>query len=278
MTEKDNNWISVGALGEAFAPDSNLTAPSPDLVGKTITLYFENGDVIEHVFTSDSEMTWKVTAGEETGVSAEESYLATSLRPGIYFIDFVKATVEKDTSVSIILDLNENVATCVVSRLPDAEGAHSSLLARALKNEELTLVRSEFHHASVNKPFDPAAKHHQETEELVGLRIRHRYNPKELYEHIYLSPTRYTWQCIEGAEQGLADTDSCHYHKIGDHLYLFTWREKLVPTVGCVLMDHDSLKTTGKIFGYADDDLTQTVNFPVGAYSEIANWTKDATI
>ena len=89
------------------------------------------------------------------------------------------------------------------------------------------------------------------TTELIGRRVEYTYSPTERYEHIYLNEDFYTWQCLLGSEKGLADTDRCHYLKLGDELYLFVWREKIVPTLGAVVADFSAMRTMGKIFGHA---------------------------
>ncbi|MCS6036118.1 hypothetical protein LNQ52_01035 [Klebsiella pneumoniae subsp. pneumoniae] len=33
-------------------------------------------------------------------------------------------------------------------------------------------------------------------------------------------------------EKGLADVDRCHYVQVAEDLYLFVWREKIIPTLG----------------------------------------------
>jgi len=71
----------------------------------------------------------------------------------------------------------------------------------------------------------------------------------------------------------MADTDLCHYFKLAQELYLFVWREKLVPTLGVVVVNLAELKTTGKIFGYESDDFGKLTNFPVGAFAQLANVT-----
>jgi len=99
----------------------------------------------------------------------------------------------------------------------------------------------------------------------VGQRIEYTYSPTERYEHVYLNDRLYTWHCLAGSEKGLADTDRCHYLRLAPLLYLFVWREKLVPTLGVVVVDLEQMKTTGKIFGYRGFAAGTLVNFPVGA-------------
>ncbi|WP_311196791.1 MoaF C-terminal domain-containing protein, partial [Pseudomonas protegens] len=93
---------------------------------------------------------------------------------------------------------------------------------------------------------------------------RYIYSASEAYEHTYLNANFYSWQCLRGLEHGLADTDRCHYSKIAEQLYLFDWREKIVPTLGLVLIDLKSGRSDGKIFCYQGADFSSAANFPVG--------------
>ena len=49
------------------------------------------------------------------------------------------------------------------------------------------------------------------------------------------------------------------------------WREKIVPTLGAVLVDLEQMKTTGKIFGYSGFDFGTVMNFPVGARASLVS-------
>jgi len=273
ITPEVTNWISVGALADSFAPDSNILARTDDLVGRQLTLHTADGGAARYEFTTEDTLNW-TASGPGAAESGSETYTATSLRDGIYFIDFVKAGSRPPCSVSIVADLNLGIATTVTGLMPTAEVAHSSVLRRAQQQQELTPVAATFVSATIDRPYEPGLPHHQPTTELVGLRLQHRYNPHEVYEHIYLNEKRYAWHCLSGIEQGLADVDRCHYYKIAHNLYLFVWREKIVPTLGAIMLDLDRMKTTGKIFGYADDALSSVSNFPVGAHSKLLNKTE----
>jgi molybdenum cofactor biosynthesis protein MoaF len=271
-TSESTNWISVGALAQSFAPESNTLARSEDLAGKSFVIDLADGHAISYQFATDSHLNW--TATGPGGVNeGSETYLATCLRDGIYFVDFVKAEARPPVSVSIVLDFNLGVATSVTATLPASDDAHGSVLRRAQLQGELTSVSAEIVSATIDHPYDAALPHHQPTTDLIGLRLQHRYNPHEVYEHIYLNEKFYAWHCLSGIELGLADVDRCHYYKIARDLYLFVWREKIVPTLGAILVDLEQMKTTGKIFGYADDTLSSVSNFQVGARSKVVNRT-----
>jgi hypothetical protein len=56
-----------------------------------------------------------------------------------------------------------------------------------------------------------------------------RYSPLHLYEHVYLSSERYAWQCLRGEQRGHGDVDLSTLWKFADGLYLFCFREFVIP-------------------------------------------------
>lgn len=266
MTE--TNWISVGDLGTSFAISSHALTPVADLAGQAYDIDLA-GDVITHTFVDGETLRWSVKGTAQSGT---DTYRATSPREGIYFVDFIKSS-ERATSVSLVLDPQRGIATAVVGTLPDQARASTPAVELARQKRELTSVDVQILSGVIDSAFDAASPVHEDTDELVGKRVLYRYNPHECYEHVYLNDRMYAWHCISGVEQGLADADRCHYRKIRDSLYLFIWREKVVPTLGIIVIDLEACKTTGKIFGYAGDDFGKLVNFPVGAYATVLNTT-----
>jgi len=266
----NSEWITVGALADGFAPEAFLL-PDADLAGQTLTLNFSNGWSIPHRFEQD-QLHWNAADGSSSGSAA---YRATSIRPGVYFVDFLKIEDGQEWSVSLVLDIKAGAFTAVLGRLPDADALKSaSLYARARASQPLTLVEAQFIHGSIDKPWQDGACPHALTHDLIGLRNRYRYSPSEAYEHVYLNENFYTWQCLKGVEKGLADTDLCHYYKIADQLYLFVWREKLIPTLGVVMIDLAQHRSDGKICGYADDSLSTLANFRMASHCDVLNRTE----
>jgi hypothetical protein len=243
-------WISVGELAAAFGPDTYTPRPTSDLAGSAQTLYFDDNRVVEHRFLSDSRLAWTVDGGVADGTGGEAGYSALKVRDGIYFVDFV-AHQTPPTAISLVLDLGQRIATALVARLPDSPDVGCSLASRIAAGEELTAVSVDFSSAAIGTPFTAATARHEPTCDLIGRRVEYTYSPTERYEHIYLNEDFYTWHCLLGSEKGLADTDRCHYFRLADQLYLFVWREKIVPTLGAVVADFVAMRTMGKIFGHA---------------------------
>lgn len=254
------NWISVGALADGFAPGSHTLPPCFDLAGHSLELTFEKGPAYSLAIERRGDAQMITTP--DGGVVAVR---VTSLRAGFYFVDYL----DQQTSVTLLVDQSSGRALRIISTLPKAEGAPQSLLSRVQSGLPLTEVETFFQPGHiVGKDKMPGF---ERTAELVGKRIRYRYSPTELYEHIYLNESFYTWHCLSGVEAGLADTDYCHYFKLADQLYAFVWQEKIVPTLGVVMVDLAQNRTDGKIFGYAELATGIYKNFPVGAMARFAN-------
>jgi hypothetical protein len=269
---KQTEWVQVGELAEGFAPDSNKLDIVDELAGKAMVLFLDNGTAIKHSFDTGSTLTWEVLEGKDKGERGTEEYTATSIRSDIYFIDFIKAS-ETATSVNIVMNIATSNATLLVAALPSESETMRAAFARVTAGDLLTGVDAQFFQASIDRPYEPGMGH-PETQELIGKRVQYDYSPHEKYEHIYLNSNYYCWQCLKGVEQGLSDTDRCHYFKIADNLYYFVWREKIIPTLGSIMIDLERLKTTGKIMGYDGTDFDKVNNFHVGAFAKVLNETQ----
>lgn len=249
------SFIPVGTLGEGFTPGANVLEETTDLTGQTLTLRLYTPITLR---IGDGVASW----GEHTDVPVR----ITSIRPGVYLVD----GIADEVSTTFVLDVDAAAVTVVEGRLPDAATREESAFTRVRRGDDPTGVTARIAHGGIH---GPAAAPHAPTTELVGLRTRYTYSPTEVYEHIYLNPDLYTWHCLSGVEKGLADTDRCHHIAIRERLTLFVWREKIVPTLGVVLIDLDAMRTDGKIFGNDGFDAGSVVAFPVGARAEISNVT-----
>ena len=266
--KKPKPFIPVGQLAKAFAHDSFALPVSEDLAGQRLKLHFEDGSLAECSFETMGKLVWKPASGAKNSQPTEETCTVTRVRKAIYFVDFVKH-LERATTLSLVLDLSRGIFTVVEGRLPEKNEARKDLLSRVAAGRELTDVAAIFRHGAIDRSFGPRTPRHTVTEELVGKRIEYSYSPTERYEHIYLNGSFYTWHCLLGAEQGLADTDCCHSYKLARNLYLFVWREKIVPTLGIVVVDLNAMRTTGKIFGYEGNNFRKASNFRIGARARL---------
>ena len=268
------DWISVGALGEAFKPGANVLPWASSLLGTSHTLFLQDGSLLDLRFMAPGTLNWRSRSSPEAlpeGGARATACIAAEIRPGIFFVDFVDAR-QRAATLSVVLDLPRRACTTVLGALPKAEEVSQPMLQRIAQGKDLTSVGATFLRGSIDEPFS-ATNAHPDTTDLVGKRVEYTYSPTERYEHVYLNEKLYTWHCLDGSERGLADTDRCHAIRIAPLLYLFVWREKLVPTLGVVLLDLEQMKTTGKILGYRAFDCGEITNFPVGARARVVSST-----
>jgi hypothetical protein len=267
---KEIKFIQVGELAQSIT--ENVMPQVADLAGRSLQLNYEDDVPITLKFGHDNSLSWKVNSASEGKNRAVVSYQATCPREGIYFVDYINP-LQQAESISHILDLEHKIATTIVGTMPTEQETRRDLFSRAQQGAPLTGVNVRFMHACIDVPFSP---HHQHapTEDLIGKRVMYVYSQTEIYEHVYLNENFYTWQCLSGVEKGLADTDRCHYYKIGDNLYLFVWREKIIPTLGVVVIDYKTMKTTGKLCGYESGEFGRLANAPLGAHALFLNETR----
>lgn len=261
-----SRWTTIGALSDSFAVERFSLPEADDLSGTTFTIYPTEGKAIEF-WLEKPIISWK---DPDTKRTKTATYRATSIRDGIYFIDFMNGTC----SISIILNAPQETFTLVIGKLPSKKDCQANLYHRALLRQELTAVKVKFIHGSLDKPYQNSQYTHHLTTELLGLRNLYRYSPNEAYEHIYLNKNFYTWHCVKGIEAGLADTERCHYYKIADELYLFVWRERIIPNLGVMLIDLKQNKSNGKICGYEIGGFNKVINFPITSYCSFINRTE----
>ncbi len=272
---KHTEFMQVGDFVEDFG--GNELPHTDELVGRSFDIHFDNGWMVRHSFLPDQQLKWQMVQGTDPDPTAPESdlenYRATCLRDNYYLIDFVKR-YKPTQSVTLLIDLTHNIATMILTTMPTREETLKPIFQRVIDQELLTPMRALIAHGAIDQPFSPQTPRHEPTEELVGKRVRYQYGSKDSYEHIYLSREFYTWNCIQGPEAGLSDTDYCHYYKVADELYLFVWLEKVIPTIGVIMVDFNRGKTSGKIFGYKGEDFGETCNTAVGAYLTLKNETR----
>lgn len=258
---EETAFIQVGALSDGFAPDSYILETSNKLTGKAFQLNFtETAQKISVSFPTDQKIKWQ---------DAITECRITSIRSGIYFVNFISP---EDWRVGVTIIINEQDNNCVLLQgsLPTEADIRISAFSKVEQNLPLTDVKIDIQFGTLGDNQGQAPTY---TSELIGMRNMYTYNPKERYEHVYLNEQFYAWHCLDGVEKGLADVDRCHYIKIANNLYLFIWCEKIIPTLGVILIDLDEMRTDGGIMGYQDQAFSSISLFPVGAHATVLNKT-----
>ncbi|MFH8252566.1 MoaF C-terminal domain-containing protein [Microbacterium sp. B2969] len=237
-----DQWPDVTAMLEGFGEPS-LPASS-SLEGAPLDVRFENGWIIRHTF-QDGRVTWTITDGEGAGQTGTHPYRAVEVRPGIFFVDFVKGEGVRSSDLSMVLDTSDGRVTVADSSFIDRDGrvrmSTAILSGRVVGTGEI----------------EPRRR----TSELVGKRIYYRYSPTEHYEHIYLNAGTFVWHCVRGAEVGLADADPVQVFELADGIVLLHWSETVMPVESIVTIDLTNQRSIGRMFCW-DGPTLDTVHIP----------------
>lgn len=251
-----STWLPLDGLAPGF--DASKAPLSQALSGRTLTLVDDRGTRITHIFSADS-VTWTYEPGEGDPIEAASQTDACEVfevDENLYYAQFHHDYHPHET-VSLILDLRSGHALGIISILGDAAPGKTAV--------EHVFAPSRIE--EIGQTGEPPAP----TTELIGRRVLWVYSSVHAYEHVYLSPHWYTWQCLAGPEQGLADTDENTVWRIRPGIYVFAWREKVIPCGSVTIADHrdaKALRSHGVLFG-RDESGTGQSHFTFGAHGRL---------
>ncbi|MFT4210303.1 MAG: molybdenum cofactor biosynthesis F family protein [Microbacterium sp.] len=251
-----STWLPLDGLAPGF--DASKAETTADLDGRTVTVVDDRGTRISHTF-SPGTVAWdyRPGTGDATEAAAEtDDCEVFRVDEDLYYAQFHHEHLPEE-AVTLILDLRSGHALAVISLLGTAAAGRTAV------QHVFVPSRIEGVEGSGEAPAP--------TTELIGRRVLWVYSAEHAYEHLYLSPHWYTWQCLAGPEQGLADTDENSVWRIRPGIYVFAWREKVIPCGSVTIADHRDLKALrsyGVLFG-TDEAGTGQTHFTFGAHGRL---------
>lgn len=253
-----STWLPLDELAPGF--DANKATHTTDLAGTEISVTGTDGTRIRHRFTDD-EVTWELVPGDGSAESqGRDPYEAFHVDDDLYFVQFHHQHAPTE-AVSLVVDRRDGRALSIVSSILDPEPGH-------------TRVRHTFASSTVDGT-DASGAEPAPTNALIGRRVEWVYSADHAYEHVYLSPRWYTWQCLAGPERGLADTDENSVWEVRPGIYVFAWREKVIPCASVTIADHrdvNAIRSHGVLFGLDETGEVPT-HFTFGAHGRLLSVT-----
>ena len=217
--------------------DTNRLPQTDALEGQTHEISLSDGGHVSLQFGSGRSVKWSVT-GESWAGSDVDTYDGVAVGDGAFWVD---------------LNLSERPVESITAIFQPETGwallVHSIIHGEDFTTE--TRVMQTFHpgfvgaHANVTLP--------EETRDLIGKRTLFRYSANHLYEHIYLSSRRFVWHNLVGEQRGHAAAELATTWKLEDGLYVFTWREEIIPVGTVFVFDYARGRSTGKFIGLTSD-------------------------
>lgn len=251
-----STWLPLDGLAPGF--DANKAPLTADLAGRTVTLVDDRGTRIVHRF-GEARVEWEYVPGEGDPIpptTGADDYEAFRVDDGLYFAQF-HHEYDPNEAVSLVIDLTNGRALSVIQAIGGDFPGNTAV--------KQLFVPSRLEGVEATGP-EPAP-----TASLIGRRVLWVYSTEHAYEHVYLSPDWYTWQCLAGPEKGLADTDENSVWQIRPGIYVFAWREKVIPCASVTIADHRdqrNVRSHGVLFGLDESGEVPT-HFTFGAHGRL---------
>ena len=237
-----NNWQmtkeEVAALTEksVFGPPSPMAGnkgPVSDyLVGKELTLRFDNGVAAEYRFDTIDTLHWR-----RPGESAwrEERYEAWESAPGVVMFGHLLSGAPQNDCYKLVADFDHGLVTCI----------HGTIGSKYIANE--AQAETWFGVIEMDGMTPPKYRRHQFTDELVGRAVTWNYSPGLTSMHLYTTPHSLSWIIFgESGAGGMEWSGPASYVKIRDELYLAYWLEEACNgTLGTILVNLRTMHDCG---------------------------------
>jgi len=230
-----------GAAGMA----TNALPPSDHLAGKTFTLRYDSGPVMEYRVESADELSWRKD-GEGGWTTAR--YQAYEVAPGlILFGHLLEGAPDHDGHI-VTVDFHQGLATCFNGHLNTpyiANEAGARTFFGVVEMEGLT---------------PPMYRRHQRTTEMLGRCITYSYAPGLTSMHLYSTPHTVSWIIFTpDGHGGMEWSGPGDFVKIRDGIYFMYWLEEACNgTLGTVLLNLNSMHDAGIGYHCGEHGLTMS--------------------
>jgi molybdenum cofactor biosynthesis protein MoaF len=250
-----NNWTitkeqreaAVAAATNAFAARSpmagNIGPVSEFLVGKTLTLRFDDGPVHEYHFEDDAKTLHWRPEGESAW--REERYESWESAPGVIMFGHLLTGAPAHDKMTVVADFDAALATCI----------YGTVGTPYIANE--TAAKTHFGVIEMEGLTAPKYRRHQYTDELVGRAVTYNYSPGLTSMHLYTTPHSLSWIIFgESGAGGMEWSGPASYVKIRDELYLAYWLEEACNgTLGTILVNLRTMHDCGTGYHCGADGL-----------------------
>ena len=257
-------WLPLSGLEAGFG--AYRPKRDDDLLGRKFDIVQDDGVRMVFEINRKGRMCW--SSSEESRALGSGAAEACTLADGLHVV-MCHDEDHPDRAVVLIVDERMN-ATLFVTTYAGGDDVPG-------REPGTTSVTQTFRTGSVEGAPRGTTAFSRSTD-LVGRRAIWSYSPGHVYEHTYLNPHWYTWQCLVGPEKAQADTDLCTVIRLMDGFFLFAWREKVIPCAAVTVADHRDprrLRSVGMLFGPRPDSSVHSdaTCFTFGGWGRLLSYT-----
>jgi hypothetical protein len=221
----------VGAGSGASGMAANGTPPVDVLAGKSFTIRYDGGPVMEYRVKDADTLSWR----KDGGGWKEARYQAWESMPGVVLFGHLLEGEPDHDGHMIVADFDAGLASCFNGYLNTpyfAQEAGARTLFGVLEGQGIA---------------SPGNQRHQRTRELLGRALTWNYAPGLTSMHLYSTPTTVSWIIFtDGGAGGMEWSGSGDFVKIRDGLYFAYWLEEACNgTLGTILINMRTMHDAG---------------------------------
>jgi hypothetical protein len=248
---------TVFAAGSAAAGSPQMAGnslPSTSwLAGKSFTLRYDDGPVMEYKVDDAETLNWRKDGGAWTQARTK----AWEPAPGVIVFGHLLDGEPNHDGHSIVADFSQGLVTCF----------NGFLNTPYFANEAGVKIR--FGVIEMEGLVPPQYRRHKLTDELVGHALSWNYAPGLTSMHLYTTPHSMSWIIFTDAGAGgLEWSGPANYVKIRDGLYFMYWLEEACNgTLGTIVINMKTMHDAGIGYHCGENGLSMSA---VGAHARHA--------
>ncbi len=220
------------ATGGAAGMAMNALPASDFLAGKTFTLRYDNGPVMEYKVDSADQLNWRM---DGKGEWTKARYQAYEVAPGLFLFGHLLEGAPNHDGHIMAVDFHQGLVTCYNGFLNTPYFANEAG------------VRTLFGVLEMDGIQPPMYRRHGRTTEMLGRCITYSYAPGLTSMHLYSTPNTVSW--IIFTPDGHGGMEWCgpgDFVKIRDGIYFMCWLEEACNgTLGTILLNLNIMHDAG---------------------------------
>ena len=220
------------ATGGAAGMAVNALAASDYLAGKTFTLRYDSGPVMEYEVASADELSWR---NDAEGGWTQARYQAYEVAPGLLLFGHLLAGAPNHDGHIVALDFHQGLVTCYNGFLNTPYFANEAAARTLFGVLEMEGIQP------------PMYRRHARTTEMLGRCITYSYAPGLTSMHLYSTPNTVSWIIFTpDGHGGMEWSGPGDFVKIRDGIYFMYWLEEACNgTLGTILLNLNIMHDAG---------------------------------